>query len=427
MSLRCPGANLGTAGAGPIRPVNLVEHLIELGTVVERRWRAAGHEIATFPAIAEAALLEFQAARRDPIDPSSDVAAVVQWLGGATELPKQNLTSRFSDFQLQVYSDDRFVVEVLFWTNGTTAIHQHDFAGAFFVLAGSSMHTLWRFELRERVSQALLVGELRETRVELLRVGDVRPIAPGDELIHSLFHLDRPSVTVVVRTHPIPAAHPQYQYLRSPSGSGLGVDSASRPPPLARKLKCLDMLIATASPSLESFIRDAIASEDAFGAGVLLQTLRLRVRDSARLDGVVRLARARHGAIVDHLIPAFAELERLQRIAAMRSKFTDPELRFFLAVLMNVTTRARALALVRERFPERDPAALVIGWVHRALAIEPLLAGQPLDRSALIALDMLLGGRSVAEIAATRSHDPAAIADRCRDLLRSPMLHVLFA
>ena len=406
--------------------MNLVEQLIQLGAVVERRWRAAGHELATFPAIAEAALLELQAARRDPIDPSSDIAAVVQWLGGATQLPEQNLASRFSDFQLQLYSDERFVVEVLFWTNGTTAIHQHDFAGAFFVLAGSSMHTLWGFELRERVSQALLVGDLREFRVELLRVGDVRPIAPGDELIHSLFHLDRPSVTVVVRTHPIPAAHPQYQYLRSPSGSGLGVDSASRPPPLARKLKCLGMLIETASPSLDSFVRDAIASEDAFGAGILLQTLRLRVRDTSRLDGVVRLARARHGAIVEQLIPAFAELERLQRIAAMRSKFTDPELRFFLAVLMNVTNRARALALIREGFPGRDPAALVTGWVQRALAIEPMLAGQPLDSSARFALGMLLGGCSTAEIVATRSHDPAAIADRCRDLLRSPMLHVLF-
>lgn len=39
------------------------------------------------------------------------------------------------------------------------------------------------------------------------------PIASGRECIHSLFHLDTPSVTVVIRTHHDPVTGSQFNYL----------------------------------------------------------------------------------------------------------------------------------------------------------------------------------------------------------------------
>jgi len=57
----------------------------------------------------------------------------------------------------------------------------------------------------------LLLGEVRTQRLETLTRGDVRRITSGRAgLLNSLFHLDRPSVTLLIRTYGEPWAKPQY-------------------------------------------------------------------------------------------------------------------------------------------------------------------------------------------------------------------------
>src|SRR5437763_9800560 len=51
------------------------------------------------------------------------------------------------------------------------------------------------------------------TKRELLDPGRTVPIVSGQSCIHSLFHLDTPSVTVVVRTQHDPGTGPQFNYL----------------------------------------------------------------------------------------------------------------------------------------------------------------------------------------------------------------------
>src|SRR6266853_1534338 len=114
---------------------------------------------------------------------------------------------------LTVYSGRDFRIEVLFWVQGVPAIHQHSFSGAFHVMHGSSLQTLWEFELREQVALRLALGRVSLKKAELLRKGDSRPIIAGKQLIHSTFHLDRPSLTVVVRTIGEIDKQPQYSYL----------------------------------------------------------------------------------------------------------------------------------------------------------------------------------------------------------------------
>jgi len=48
--------------------------------------------------------------------------------------------------------------------------------------------------------------------VQLLEVEDIRQITPGRHFIHSLFHLDRPSATITIRTNRTPSAGVQYDY-----------------------------------------------------------------------------------------------------------------------------------------------------------------------------------------------------------------------
>src|SRR5260370_26966203 len=78
---------------------------------------------------------------------------------------------------------------------------------------GSSLQSLWEFEPTEQVAMRLAFGRVSLKKAELLRKGDSRPIIAGKRLIHSSFHLDRSSLTVVVRTLGEADKQPQYSYL----------------------------------------------------------------------------------------------------------------------------------------------------------------------------------------------------------------------
>src|SRR5262249_17465041 len=152
--------------------------------------------------------------------------------------PRQELDNEFGQPPLNVYVNERFSIEVLFWLDGTPAIHEHAFAGAFHVLAGASIHSQYAFDLHERVSRRLLLGDLRLRGVEQLGQGDTRPIRPGPQFIHAVFHLDRPSVTVVVRTPSKKELLPQYSYCK-PSAAYAHFELGEQ---MTRQLQLLAML-----------------------------------------------------------------------------------------------------------------------------------------------------------------------------------------
>src|SRR6185369_13045283 len=163
----------------------------ELGAAVEHHWRRHNNDQGVFPRIAEDALRRF----RTVVSPRK----VTEWMIDAPSTPAQHSDESFGQPPVVVYHGSRFFVELLFWLDGSPAIHQHSFSGAFAVLAGSSLHSLYRFALETPVNFTVGVGKLERQSVELLRRGDVRQILAGDRLIHATFHLDRPTVTVVVR------------------------------------------------------------------------------------------------------------------------------------------------------------------------------------------------------------------------------------
>ena len=64
----------------------------------------------------------------------------------------------FGDLPLTLARGNGFSIQLLLWTVGSTAIHTHSFSGAFTVLKGSSLHTLYQMETRQRLSAG---GSLR--------------------------------------------------------------------------------------------------------------------------------------------------------------------------------------------------------------------------------------------------------------------------
>ena len=124
--------------------------------------------------------------------------------------------------------------------------------------------------------------------------------------------------------------------------------------------------------------------------------------DSRRLEALFDTARRRHGALVDLILPVFAEAERQAYLSHRHGQITSTEHRFFLALLLNVPDRSRVLDLVQERFPDRDPVAAVVGWVEELTdtstigSAEPNVLGiEDVDDDYLFVFECLLKGLSL--------------------------------
>src|SRR5438128_9880383 len=155
----------------------------DLGALVEQRWRDEDYSEERCPAIAELALLEATPDTRiDPWD-------VIRWVNTTAELPEQqDMAGAFGNPPITLFNGPRFYVDIYYWLDGTTTIHQHAFSGAFQVLLGSSIHSSYTFREDKVISEHFSVGELALNGVELLKQRDVRTIKAGRQFIHSLFH-----------------------------------------------------------------------------------------------------------------------------------------------------------------------------------------------------------------------------------------------
>src|SRR5688572_32788259 len=101
----------------------------ELGRTVLARWKKQNFSLACFPEIAREAIEERSPARQ------VDVSGLVSEFLLNDEQPFQT-GSGFGQPELVVFDDPRFYIQILFWLEGSTDIHQHEFSGAFHVLQG---------------------------------------------------------------------------------------------------------------------------------------------------------------------------------------------------------------------------------------------------------------------------------------------------
>lgn len=338
----------------------------ELGAAIESRWNAVDYDETKFPEIAAELL-------RGAELPSKITAwDVIEWTLAQNVLPEQrDLAGNFGDPPITVYNSQRFYIDVYFWLDGTTAIHQHAFCGAFQVLHGSSIHSWYEFERGESVNTFTEIGTMNLKLCELLSVGDVQPINAGKSYIHALFHLDHPSATIVVRTHKSPMYLPQYSYYKP----FLAIDPFFEEPGTTKKMQCIVSMIRVRHPKADEYVRNWIREADFQTVFMILSTVRGHIRSNKleqmfglsapddRFHTYLEAARERHGERANVFPAVFDHLEKQDEIVKRRMVVTDPEHRFFLALLLNAEGRERIFGLVRERFPDKDPLDKVLDWI----------------------------------------------------------------
>lgn len=328
-----------------------------LSAEIESRWRTLRLDERRFPEV----VMDVLAALRpqDELDPTK----IIRWFVECepAKLPRQvNIEATFGEPPITLYAGPHFYIEALHWLDGTTAVHQHGFSGAFQVIGGSSIHSRFTCEAPEQVNSRLLFGRLHLEHSELLACGDARPILAADGLIHSLFHLDRPSVSMVIRTYSEPAAQPQWNY-HWPS---VAIDPFYKQEALTRLLQAIGMLWQSEHEDAMALTTRALDSSDLHATWMILERFaHVRPNAAADLDTLIAHATATHGAAVEHFRAALAEQRRQRHITARRRAVRNPDHRFFLATLLNLRDARSILDFIQKRFPGGDPRELVLRWL----------------------------------------------------------------
>jgi len=335
-----------------------MQEIDDLGGEIEQAWADVQYRTDEFASIAQTALK----ARVLPSTMSID--RICRWFALSSQIPYQSWDASFGEPPIQLYSGRRFYIEALFWTDGTTTIHQHSFSGAFQVLLGGSIHTTYSFQPRETISRHLLLGDLAARSSELLHTGDIRRIDSGDRLIHSLFHLERPSLTLVVRTKFDAGTDPQYNYL--PPGIAcspmVGDDRASR------LLRLLDVL-EPRSPVTVQLLADLFKVLDLETVvAMLMHWSRAHPIDTEVSEALLEIVSHRHGAMAATLRSAIQEARRQALIVSQRRSNHRADLRFFLALLLNLNDRDRILQFVAQQYPEKSPIDQITDWCQELLS-----------------------------------------------------------
>ncbi|MEO8673878.1 MAG: hypothetical protein ABI411_21420 [Tahibacter sp.] len=287
---------------------------------------------------------------------------LIEYVLGADTLCKQaDLDAKFAEPPVSLYHGGDFDISALIWLDGTTTIHQHAFCGAFHVLAGSSIHSRYHFDAWQPPAhrQRAIAGRLALLDLDVLHAGDTRIIARGSRLIHSLFHMIRPSVTIVVRTITDDPAEVQYDY-RWP---GLAYNPFQRHAPTVRKMQYLHMLRLLDEEGAHAHLQGVLAEADLHLAYLLVSE---QTRISAEPDQARVLSAQCTALTADErqLLCQAAHHDLLSRtVIDLRRKLHDPGHRFLLALLLNVFDRQELLRLVQREFRVADPVDQVMRWM----------------------------------------------------------------
>lgn len=328
----------------------------ELGQTVLERWRERNFSLEVFPELTRIAIDE------NPPSENVDIDEMIHEFLFNDAQPFQG-ESGFGQPELIAFNDPRFYIQILFWLEGTTEIHQHEFSGAFHVMQGSSVHSEFDFVNARSVTPHIRTGDLRVKRIELLETGRTVPITSGRECIHSLFHLDTPSVTVVVRTHHDSGTGPQYNYLPP----HIAINPMNADALTARRKQLLDVLETIDDPNYAPYVNEMMEQLDFERGFNMLRHAMPRLKDLDAWDEALATFQNKHGELAVGVPDTLAECLRRETISQMRHFIVNPEHRFFLALLMNVQNRKDILALVTQRFPGSSAIATILGWAEELM------------------------------------------------------------
>jgi len=308
----------------------MIDSLRRLAARIDREWKRAGSKVSLFPAVAARVLSDEQPHRQ------YNLHSLAGWTLSHHTFPRAcNPFGPFGPPAFTVWSDGRFFANVYAYMTPEVVIHDHDFAGAFVNLSGTTIHAKYQFADVERVAPEVQVGQLAVREVEVVGPGDVRRIDPGRGFIHQVWHLDEPTVVLVIRTGPLPApARRQFQYLHAGFASEVVRDDAmsvSAPERFQYARKMIECL-RTANGGGVDYLRLLLRDERPWDAFWHFTDNWRYLRTLGAMEELIRFGARHQGAWFTGVADAGNEIDLFRSIDWPRVRL--PEDRIALALLM---------------------------------------------------------------------------------------------
>ncbi|HEX7901071.1 MAG TPA: hypothetical protein VF950_25145 [Planctomycetota bacterium] len=216
----------------------------------ERECAGAKNRLGRFPEIATRLLQEFEyGLSQERLDES-----LARWMLEA--LPEQvSLHNTFGQPPLTLFNNGWFVLDLYFWVTCDTSIHSHGFRGAFRVLHGRSLHETYRMKVSRRIAPGVMRCDPGVPRMELMETGDVHTILPGEKLTHRVIHLEKPTVTLCLKTINEPGL---YQWEHFPDG--LAVQRRDLTPGLIKRIYYFEYLLGQNATRADRYLEKVVGS-----------------------------------------------------------------------------------------------------------------------------------------------------------------------
>jgi hypothetical protein len=337
---------------GPVADLVEVGDLFaELAREVDARWDDRADD-AAFTRAATGALADADLPVRLPV-----AAALTYLAAGAGLPPVVPGENEYGQPTVTVWRGDDFHVEVIVWSLGAIALHDHVNAGAFVPLSGTRFHTRFDFVPTGTWADAFTVGDLSRRAGEVLRAGDARGIAPGAAFLHDLVFCDERCVTVSVRRRA--ASGDSASYLLP----GLRLPNLALP---GRRAQALDHLRDHDGPSWNRALERMVATSP--DTAVFALRALCGILAPAELGRVVQRIVGTWGGDVEWWAGLVGEIVRRSRLERLLP-LADPEARVALAALRAGVDGADAehLGLAPLRPPDDEHGTVArtraaLGW-----------------------------------------------------------------
>ncbi|MGW9405838.1 hypothetical protein ACWGQ2_17935 [Arthrobacter sp. NPDC055585] len=310
--------------------------------------------------------------------------AMLQWaLRG--ELPQQSWSNDFGDPALTLVDRPDFRVDVLYWDHNASPTHKHVSCGAFMAHHGDRLHQHFTFELEDQIDDHLSIGKLLGVDQEAMNSGGVREIQP--HLIHDLFWLQRPSVTVSIRCKDHPGAPEKPNDFWSPGIQVL--DMVHHETPIIRRKISTLQLLRNSSPRM---FEDEVTSAVVEGSPLLsYQTLIYlsELNDAvATPESVRRMMQERGDEVSSHFVAGYEHFRRKSELSGIYT--ADRAAQALVALMWAGTDGQDTERVMAEYVPEVAVEKAAELAVNRVSSVDPQLADLLRARAAEI-LPALMG------------------------------------
>jgi transposase len=289
-----------------------------------------------------------------------DAASAARWFLRSPAPPRQS-SRDFGDAHVVVAWHPAFQIELIFWFDSSTEIHDHGFRGAFRVLEGSSLHCEYEFDVERHYNEHFAVGRARLTRVERLESGDCRPIV-GAGSHHAVLHLSRPTVTLLMRTHQDSLRQyrlePPYVMVNAWNDDGV----------LRRRLQLLRAAVHSEWEGGVEELGRFCATASAHDSYRALEACYPCLYDRGELPRIAEALRRREDPFVGRWMDSAERRDITSSVVAHRRRIVSEGPRMLLAMLACLPDLESILAFLERDDPSSDPASKILDWLDQLVS-----------------------------------------------------------